>query len=46
MALDDLLADRQADATATVFVPVVQTLEDAEDSIRVLGIKADAVVAN
>ena len=46
VSLDDLLAGRQADAGAGVRVPIVQSLEDDEDSLRVLGVDADAVVAD
>jgi hypothetical protein len=34
--LDDLLADRQADAGAVEFLALVQPLEHAEDSVEVL----------
>ena len=46
VALDDLLADRQADAGARVLVPAVQALEDDEDALEVLRVDADAVVAH
>src|SRR3954449_11866882 len=43
--LDDLLAHRQADAGPGELVLAVQTLEDHEDALAVLGLDADAVVA-
>ena len=46
VALDDLLADRQADAGARVLVAAVQPLEDDEDPLDVLRLDADAVVAH
>src|ERR1044071_2564595 len=46
MALDDLLADREADAGAGVFPHRVQPLEDHEDALEVLRLDADAVVGD
>ena len=46
MALHDALADRQADARAGIFLAVVQALEDDEDALEILGLDADAVVAD
>src|SRR6202008_2103285 len=44
VVLDDLLDHGQADARAGVGRPVVQSLEDHEDPVGVLGLDADAVV--
>src|SRR5215469_11831351 len=44
VVLDDLAAHRQANASACVRGPVVQSLEDDEDSLRELGLDADSVV--
>ena len=44
VALDDLLADGQADARAGILGPGVQPLEDDEDALEVFGLHADAVV--
>jgi hypothetical protein len=46
VALDNFFAHRQADAGARVRVARVQALEDHEDSIRVLRIDTNAVVAH
>src|SRR5206468_7185881 len=46
LAFDDLLADSQDDAGSRVFLLDVQALEDDEDPRGVLGIEADAVVAD
>ena len=46
VALDDFLADRQADAGAGILVAGVQALEDQEDAFGVLRVDADAVVAD
>src|SRR4051812_36585838 len=46
VALDDLAAERQADAGAGVLVAGVQALEHAEDALVVLGRDADAVVGD
>ena len=45
VTLDDLLADRQADARACVLLSGVQASEDLEDVILELRVDADAVVA-
>src|SRR5262249_52747798 len=45
VALDDLLADREADPGPGVAVPRVQALEDDEDPLRVPHLEADAVVS-
>jgi len=42
----DLLAEGQADAGAGVLFPTVQALEDDENSLRILGVDANAVVAH
>src|SRR5690242_16860233 len=42
--VDDLLADRQPDAGAGIFVAIVQALEHEEDALAVLRIEPDAVV--
>lgn len=44
MTFHDSLADRQADARPRIF-PALQSLKDDEDSLVVLWIEADAVVA-
>src|ERR1035437_9994628 len=44
MAIDDLLADRQADAGARIPSASVQALEDLENAFEILRIDADAVV--
>src|SRR5690349_9926209 len=44
--LDDLAAQRQADARPAVFVAQVQPLEDGEDPLGVLLVDADAVVGD
>src|SRR3989339_233207 len=44
VALDDLAADRQADAAPLVLAPAVQPLEHAEDPLRIFVLEADAVV--
>src|SRR3954466_458717 len=41
-ALDDALADREADARPVVDVTCVEALEDAEDLLGVLRLEADA----
>src|SRR5664279_342432 len=46
VALDDLLADSEADAGAGEFVAFVQTLEHPKDALEVARIDADAVVAD
>ena len=46
VALDDPLADRQADAAARVLVAAVQALEDAEDALGVARVDPDAVVGH
>ena len=44
MLLDDLFADRQADAVARILGAGVQALKDDEDVLAVLRCDADAVV--
>src|SRR5262249_28629011 len=44
VAVDDFLADREADAGARVLALVVQALEHHEDALEVLRLDADAVV--
>src|SRR5689334_7064360 len=44
MALDDLAADREADAGSLVGVAVVQALEHLEDVLALVGRDADAAV--
>src|SRR5580704_9537995 len=46
IVLDDLAAHSKSDAGARVGSPVVQPLEDHEDTIRVLGLDADSVVGD
>src|SRR5918999_4712864 len=46
VALDHLLADREADARSGVLALVVQTLEHHEDALEILRLDADAVVSN
>src|SRR4029077_16278424 len=46
VALDDLLADRQAHAGAAILFASVQPLEDNEDAVVVLRVNPDAVVAH
>ena len=42
--LNDLPADRQANACARIFVLAVQSLEDLKDAVMLVGWDADAVV--
>ena len=44
MALDDSLADGQADAGSFVDVARMQTRKDVEDPLHVLFVEADAVI--
>ena len=46
MALHDLLADRQADASARVLGPGVQALKDDENTLCILRLDTDAVIAH
>src|SRR5687768_5634100 len=46
VALDDLLADREADAGAVIVAAAVQPLEQDEDALEVFSRDADAVVAD
>ena len=46
VAMNDLLADREADTCATVCVGRVQALEKSKDKVRVLGCNADSIVMN
>ena len=46
VTLHDLLADGQADACAGILFSGVQALEDDKDALGILGIDADAVVAD
>src|ERR1039458_10476459 len=45
-ALHDLLADGQPDARAGVLFVGVQPLEDREDTLGILGLDSDAVIAD
>ena len=44
MALDDLLADRQANARARVVGPAMEALEDDKDALPVLRVDANPIV--
>src|SRR4029450_13144413 len=46
VALDDLLADREADPGPGVLVASVEALEGREDALGVLEVDPDAVVAH
>src|ERR671914_1966302 len=46
VALDHLLADREADARSGILALVVQTLEHHEDALEILRLDADAVVSH
>jgi hypothetical protein len=46
VTLDDLLADRQADAGPGIDLPRVETLEDRKDPLSVLGLDPDPVVGH
>src|SRR5919198_6218146 len=46
VALDDLLADRQADPGARVLVATVQPLKQVEHTLAVFGSDADAIIAD
>src|SRR3954462_10679286 len=46
VALDDLTADGEADASPLVLVAAVQALEDVKDAVEVLLLEADPVVGD
>ncbi len=46
VVLDDLLAQRQADAIALEAIAAVEAMEDVEDALVVFGRDADSVVAH
>jgi hypothetical protein len=46
MAFNNLLAYRQADAGSWIFFSVVQALKDDKDTVGILGVHPDAIVAN
>ena len=46
MALDRLLADRQADSGTRIIGPAMEALKEHEDAFLELWIDADAVIAN
>lgn len=46
VALDNLPANRQADASTFVFLSSVQALKDLENALAILGFEPDAIVAH
>ena len=46
MAFNNLFAYRQTDAGAGIFFSIVQALKNDKDSLGILGVQPDAIVAD